>query len=762
MPHLQTLVDASDHQYPNDKVYIDTNDDNDFDIPPYYENQNHIPPIIDHHTDDDHDDNAHLDTDLSCDTAHDVSSDTQSDVESITQSVSADENDVHQDHDDDPCDIPTDTCGSTRHSHRLAAKDKVDYASDHRAFDPFAIPDRIYDECKSSKSCQVVKDPEDYLRKTADTVAYANCALAYKAARVPGASADRIPQTFDQAWNGQDKQQWRDAIHTEWNQIVNNNTFTMVRRQPSSCAPIKPKWIFDIKYQGPTKPLRYKARLVAKGYSQVWGRNYEETFAPVGKLPSFRALLAHAAANKWYTRHLDISTAFLYGHIDFDDVMMEVPQGAHLITQSHIPPDTVCHLHKGLYGLKQSPRLWMRRLVQHLLQARLQQSQSDPCLFYSSNDARHQVYLCFWVDDILIVSPSNSDIDVILGHLSKEFKTNDLGPVEYLLGMTISLNTDGSMFVHQLPYLTSILEMFDDLVQYPRNTPLATKPTVGTYKLVATKSHKRSKDHAACQEEMTSRVDNVQHDHNDKANRLLDDPTRYRTLIGLLLYAARSTRPDLSHSVSILSRYVQEPRQHHLDHAKHVLEYILKTITYGLVYRCHDTDNMRHSVRGLSAYTDADWGAHPDSRKSTSGYMVFLHGNLISWKSKLQTTVATCTQHAEYIALFHAGSEVYWLKHQLCDIGFIDNSAVTVFVDNQPAIKLSDNPRDHESTKHLEIKYHKIRQWIHDADIKVAFCPTTEMMADILTKQIGGPDFHNILGKIGICKSNQHTDQEEC
>ena len=580
-----------------------------------------------------------------------------------------------------------------------------------------------------------------------------------KAARVVGASADRIPKTFDQAWNGRDSHHWRNAIHTEWNQIVNNNTFTMVRRKPDSCAPIKPKWIFDIKYQGPTKPLRYKARLVAKGFSQVWGQNYQDTFAPVGKLPSFRALLAHAAANRWHTRHLDKSTAFLYGVIDFDNVMMEVPQGAHLITQTDIPPDTVCHVHKGLYGLKQSPRLWMKRLVQHLLQANLHQSQSDPCLFYSASDARHQVYLCFWVDDILIVSASNTHIDMILDHLSSEFKTNDLGPAEYLLGMTISHKPDGSMFIHQLPYVTSILDMFDDIVHYPKNTPLVTKTAVGDHKLIAVSSHKQNIDHAACQGKIMPTIDNAQY---DQVNRPLDDPTRYRTLIGLLLYAARSTRPDLSHSVSVLSRYVQQPRQHHLDHAKHVLEYLLKTKTYGLVYRCHDDNSMRHCVRGLSAYSDADWGAHPDSRKSTSGYMVFLHGNLISWKSKLQTTVASCTQHAEYIALFHAASEVYWLKHQLSDIGFVSAKAVNVCVDNQPAIKLSDNPRDHATSKHLEIKYHKIRQWIQEAHITITYCPTKEMMADILTKQIGGPEFHIILGKIGICKSSEQADQEEC
>ena len=213
----------------------------------------------------------------------------------------------------------------------------------------------------------------------------------------------------------------------------------------------------------------------------------------------------------------------------------------------------------------------------------------------------------------------------------------------------------------------------------------------------------------------------------DKASSGCDN---YREIIGSLIYAMTCTRPDLCYVITLLSQHLASPSDELCVTLKHVLRYVKGTLDYELCFR-KSAERLK-----LVGYSDASWGSSFD-RMSITGYCFKLNDNgpAISWKSKKQPTVALSSCEAEYMALGAATQECLFLTQVLCDIDQnTQHEPVTIFEDNQGAIALVNNPVHHQRSKHIDIKYHFIRDVCDKGKINVVYLPTDEMVADIFTK----------------------------
>lgn len=207
--------------------------------------------------------------------------------------------------------------------------------------------------------------------------------------------------------------------------------------------------------------------------------------------------------------------------------------------------------------------------------------------------------------------------------------------------------------------------------------------------------------------------------------------TRFRKLIGPLMYATIATRPDLAIAVSILSRYQHCATNELWIALKRVLRYIKGTLNMKLIYK-------REQEKSVFGYVDADWGGDINDRKSTTGYVFKVFNNVVSWCSRKQSVVSLSSTEAEYVALSFAACEASWLRSLMTELGLMNNKseATVIFQDNQSAIRIAKNPEQHKRLKHVDIKYHFVRNKVLCNEIDVKYIPTNEQLADVFTKPL--------------------------
>lgn len=218
----------------------------------------------------------------------------------------------------------------------------------------------------------------------------------------------------------------------------------------------------------------------------------------------------------------------------------------------------------------------------------------------------------------------------------------------------------------------------------------------------------------------------------------------YKELIGALLHLANTTRPDIAFITGYLSRFMQDPRRVHWNAAKYVLRYLKETKELGITFmRGKDRD------AGLHGFSDSDFAGDRLDRKSTSGHVFKFAGGAVSWRSKKQNVTAQSTVEAEYIATSFAVREALWLKRLLFDLGYTSNATV-LYGDNQGALGLAKNDVISERTKHIDVKFHFIKEHIKNGNIKNVYIPTTEMVADIMTKALEVKKHRTFIKAMGM------------
>ena len=235
-----------------------------------------------------------------------------------------------------------------------------------------------------------------------------NCAEEVIASALCAAELDES-KTMNEARKRPDAKKWLQAAQDEMNSLLEHNTWSLTKPPPGRKI-ISSKWVFKIKHEENGEAERYKCRLVAQGYTQAQGIDYHETFAPVARFGSIRALLATAAKREMYVHQMDVHTAFLNGKLD-EDIYMCQPEGFVVKGKE----DMMCHLQ--LYGLKQSPRCWNKELSCHLFQSGFQQSKPDPCVFFQWKDGNLNV-VSIYVDDLILVVDLLKDLQKTKAELS--------------------------------------------------------------------------------------------------------------------------------------------------------------------------------------------------------------------------------------------------------------------------------------------------------------------------------------------------------
>lgn len=508
------------------------------------------------------------------------------------------------------------------------------------------------------------------------------------------------PTSYEEA---EMSQKWRKAMDQEICSIKKNQTWTLTQL-PAEGKCIGVKWIYKTKLNESGEIDKHKARLVAKGYSQKQGIDYTEVYAPVSRMDTIRTIIATAAQKDWVIYQLDVKSAFLHGVL-LEDVYIEQPKGYEVKGKEEM----VYKLHKALYGLKQAPRAWFSRLEEYFMKAGFEKSQNEETLFLKKNKEGNILIVSVYVDDLIYTGSDYSMMEEFKKSMQNEFDMTDLGKMRFFLGIEVMQLSDG-IHVSQSKYALEILRRFE-----MEDCNAVCNPIVPGNKL----------------------------DLDEGGERI--DETLYKQVIGSLMYIT-TTRPDLQFVVSLMSRFMAKPTELHLQAAKRVLRYLKGTMDFGIWYK-------RGGPGEVLVYTDSDFTGDVDGRKSTSGYAFLLDGGAVAWSSKKQPIVTLSTTEAEYVAASACACQDVWFRRILKEMGYEVETSTTILCDNTSAIKLSRNHVFHGKCKHIDVRFHFLRELVNNGVIELKHCGTHEQAADILTKPLKREAFENMRNRLGVCSA---------
>lgn len=436
------------------------------------------------------------------------------------------------------------------------------------------------------------------------------------------------------------------------------------------------------------------------------GVDYSEVFALVARFETIRMIVAIASWRNWSLWQLDVKSAFLNGPLD-EEVYIDQPPGFEVKGSE----SKVLRLKKALYGLKQAPRAWNRRIDSFLTSSGFQKCSVEHGVYVKTGNSGNILLLCLYVDDLLITGSSSEEIEKVKSMLKAEFEMTDLGHLTYFLGIEFAETKEG-ILMHQRKYILEVLKRFNMMNCNSADIPVEANLKLGN-----------------C--ELEPKV----------------DATLYRQLTGCLRFLCHS-RPEISFGVGLISRFMADPRQSHLTAAKRILRYLKGTSDLGILFPHQKEKGRPHLV----AYTDSDWCGDQVERRSTMGYVFLLCGAPVSWCSKKQSVVALSTCEAEYISACSAACQALWILSLLAELEVLKDEAVTLLIDNKAAIDLARNPVSHGRSKHIETKFHFLRDQVNKEKIKLVHCSTEVQVADIMTKALKGERFKNLRNSLSIVK----------
>lgn len=509
--------------------------------------------------------------------------------------------------------------------------------------------------------------------------------------------------SVDEAMESEHREEWLEAIEAEFRNIKNYEVLERVPRTAGGKT-LKTKIVLKRK-RGPTgEILKYKARLVALGCGQRPGIDFRDTFAPVCREESVKILIHLAATRGYFLHQLDIDAAYLNAELK-EEIIVELPKQFH---DKMCAPHEALRLKRALYGLKQAGHEWHRKLKGTLNEQGWTAGKVDPCIFARERQGTYE-YLALYVDDILMAAPTEERMKVVKQELGSTFTLKDMGPTRNLLGMKID-RRDGIYHVAQ-PMVAQKLISEDPRKTF-RSTPMSKTEQEGEEQTVATE----------------------------------EEAHTFRSQIGTLLYLSRKSRPDIAYAVGALARLASAPTQRDLEKMRWLVDYIRYTPDYRLVIRGGGME-----IRGWSDASFAEW----NDRKSTSGYVIQIGQDTAVWGSRRQSIVATSTLEAEYIALSECARAVIWVKMLVQhDLGEKIATPIKIFCDNMGAIEVARNPTHHFKSKHIDVKYHFVRDLVESKEIELAYISSAANVADIMTKALNKSAHHNHREKMGVIKAS--------
>ena len=527
-------------------------------------------------------------------------------------------------------------------------------------------------------------------------------------------STPDLPSAHD-ALNGPDADRYIEAMKKEIKQLEEKGTWLIVDRNslPEGANVLPGTWAFRRKRSPDGTIKSYKARFCVRGDRQKEGVDFFDTYAPVVSWSTVRLLLTLSVIHDLETRQVDYTNAFVQADLHDDEhVYIELPD----YFGSRDGENVVLKLKKSLYGLKQAPLRWFEWLRNGLIKRGFTQCVNEPCLF-----SKNGVIILVYVDDCLFFGKNGQILDETIEDLKQEFDLKHEGDVGAFLGIDIVRNEDDGSFTLKQPYLIKkVLDTVGMSECSPARTPANTVP-LG-----------RSEDSPEPKCEWN-----------------------YATVVGMLMYLASNSRPDIAFAVHQCARFAHKARAPHEQAVKRICRYLKGTAERGLILSPTDQKELI-----VNCYVDADfaglWGAEDEQSpmcvKSRTGYVLTLNDCPLVWVSKLQTEIALSTMEAEYIALAQAMREVIPTRRMVTYVGeilgLIANAKPiaksTVFEDNNGALRLATVPKMTPRSKHIAIKYHFFREHVFNGTVDIEKIDTSNQKADIFTKGLGPEIFERV------------------
>ena len=522
-----------------------------------------------------------------------------------------------------------------------------------------------------------------------------------------------IPRGVRQAAVSPEHAEWRAAMAKEVGSVRAQQVLGPLQWPPPGANVIPTHVVFDLKYHKDGSIARYKARVVAGGDRQVEGVDFAEVFAPTVRMTSLRVFASVVCSLGGAAHQFDVVTAFLNADVEEEVYVRPLPvfppaEGQEEHADPLPTPGMVHRLLKSLYGLRQSPRNWYFLVTRVMAQLGFKQSEVDPGV-YCRFDDKGQLFmlLVIYVDDIIAASEGETWVIPLHQSLQQHFEVNHLGPASWMLGMAWEQDLQaGQLTLHQEKYVNDMLERYNLTDCNPAPTPLALGFKV------------------------------------DADSPLLPSAVSYASLIGSLNYAAVCTRPDIAYAVSQLSRVMAKPTQHHWAAAKRVLRYLAGSKKKGITYSQEEQPELRNQLQG---HVDTSFATAEDSR-SAGGCTFSLNGATVCFHAFVIGRIALSTAEAEYYGLAVACQDCIFLRELLNSMGLPQDGPTLINEDNQACITLANNPITQKRTRHIQVKFHFVRQLVLEGLITLKYCPSSEMWADVFTKPLSPPQ-HNYLTK---------------
>ncbi len=523
------------------------------------------------------------------------------------------------------------------------------------------------------------------------------------------------PTNFASAMKSKEKTEWWNAMKQEFGKMKEKRVWTTIKRSavPRKKTIVGNRWVYKKRSNGV-----YRARTVAKGYNQVPGVDFQENYAPVVNDVSVRIALICKLLYNLDDEQFDVETAFLYGDLE-EEIYMEFPEGfaEYLKATTGLDLDGMEYcllLIKAIYGLVQAARQWWKKFKGGLKTIGYHPTRADPCLFVRRVPEEKTGMLFVHVDDGKILA-ERKVIEATLVRLGKLFALKRLGSDTEFLGCKLTINeSERKMWITQPKLIKSLREKFGGHVSgRDVHTPGAPKTTVARPQpgdpLISASSQ-----------------------------------SMYRTGVGMLLYLVKYSRPEISNAVRELSKVLDGATECHEKALLRCIKYVLETEHHGLVLHPSLKERLLFWLKGLC---DSDYAADKDTRISVYGYILYLCGAPIAWKSKSGKSVTLSTTEAEYVGLAQLAKEIIFVMQILQGIGIQIEYPVIIHVDNIGAIYLAKNYTTSQRTKHVDTQYHFVREYIEDGILKVVFVRSEDNDADIFTKNTGGELFGKHTGK---------------
>ena len=494
----------------------------------------------------------------------------------------------------------------------------------------------------------------------------------------------------------------------EWEQIKANQTFDMIPRSdvPNGKKILPCRFVDSIKKDSAGFDV-YKSRLVAGGHRET-DVTLAEVFAPVVKSQSIRTLLAIAASLDWKLDQLDFVAAFLNADLS-DYKYMEQPATFNDGT------DQVLRLKKGLYGLRSAPKCWNNHLTNMLESLGFKPLKSDPMVLLNPNIEGNPVIIGIHVDDQLSISPSQKSLDKLGQMISSKAKVKLLGFPQKLLSINI-LKTKNSLTLDQSDYTEGLISEYDEEIKPEKIPAVLEKPDWGEEKKFNVK--------------------------------------KYQKAIGGLIWLSINTRPDIAYAVSRAAGKMAAPSKDDWQQVLKIMGYLKETKHLGLRFARSTEKNVE-----LQGYADADFAADYKDRKSRTGYIIFLNKCPIIWQSKKQRSVATSTTEAEYMSASDAAQDLIWVTQLLQELKLNERLKCTLNMDNTAALSISKNPINHGRSKHIDVRYHYLRERVQKGELEVTYKKSEEMIADTLTKPLNAPSFKRLRELTQVIEVNPKSGE---